>query len=215
MCGVLATPVFAVFIIIASLVTPDYNHLSDTISELGAHGSPHPAIINSGFVVYALLVNGFAYGLYLRLRHRRAAKAIWLLLVICGIGLILSAVFHDDLSAPNAATSFEGSLHALFSQVAFFAFLVATVILAVIVRNDRLWHGVTPFTFAIVIISLLLSPMFIIEALVSIEGAIQRAILALCLLWLTVVTLRAPELARNPPANSSVVSQIEERRPEK
>ena len=215
MCGVLATPVFAVFIIVASLITPEYNQLSDTISELGAHGSPYPAVINSGFVVYALLVNGFAYGLYLRLRHKRAAKAIWLLLVLCGIGLILSAVFHDDLSAPNAATSFEGSLHAIFSQAAFFAFLIAMVILAIIVRNDRSWSGFTPFTSAIVVISLLLSPIFIIEELVPIEGAIQRAILSLSLVWLTAVALRAVKLGHNPTASSSVVSRIEERRPER
>jgi hypothetical membrane protein len=213
-CGVLAIPVLVAFIATASLITPDYSHVSDTISLLGAHGQQHPEIMNAGFIVHALLLNGFAYGLYICLGLSIGARIIWILMAICGIGLICSAIFQDDLHAPNAATSLEGLLHNIFSQLAFFAFLVAMVVFARIIHNKPSWSTFSQFTIAIVCLNLLLSLTFLTEIAASIEGALQRSSMALSLLWLIAVAVHALRLSVGYPATPPVERKLYQGRSE-
>ena len=51
LCGVMAPPILIVFIIVAAFVTPGYSHISETVSQLGAQGRPHPEVMNAGFII--------------------------------------------------------------------------------------------------------------------------------------------------------------------
>ena len=195
LCGVAAPPVLVSFVIAATVLTPGHSHVSDHISALGAHGSSHAAVMNAGFAVHALLLMGLAYGLYRRLGTGRGAKAGWGLLAVSGVGTALSAIFRDDLSAPNPATSLEGTLHAVSAQVALFAFLIAVLVFAVVVRRSPEWRGFAPLSVIVVVLNLALFVPFLVGGVTSIEGALQRSLFGLSLLWLTAVSLRALWLA--------------------
>jgi hypothetical membrane protein len=190
-CGVLAIPVLVAFITTVSLITPDYSHVSDTISLLGAHGQPHPEIMNAGFIVHALLLNGFAYGLYICLGLSIGARIIWILMVISGIGLTCS-----------------------FAQLAFFAFLIAMVVFARIIHNKPSWSTFSQFTIAIVCLNLLLSLTLLTEIAASIEGALQRSFLGLSLIWLISVAVHALRISAGYPATSSVERELYQGRSE-
>jgi hypothetical membrane protein len=150
--------------------------------------------MNAGFAVHALLLIGFACGLYLCLGTGRGSKAIWILLMVSSLGIILSAIFRDDLSAPNPATALEGTVHAVFAQVAFFAFLAAILVFAVVVRRNPAWRGLTLLSVVVVAFNLALFVPFLIGAASSIEGALQRSLFGLSLLWLMAVSLHALRL---------------------
>ena len=191
LCGAAAPPVVGLFIIVASLVTPGYSQLSDTISQLGAWGRPHPWVMNAGFIVYAMLIIGFAYGLYRRLGRGTGAKAIWFLLAVYCVGIILVAIFQDDLKTPNEVSTLEGTLHSVFAQIAFFAMVIGMMIFARVVYRDPAWRGFTQFTIAVVVLNLVISMPFIFEVSRSIEGALQRSFMGISLVWLEAVSLRA------------------------
>lgn len=175
-------------------MTPGYSHLSETISQLGVRGRPHPEVINAGFIVYGLLINGFAYGLYRHLGRHRGAKTIWLLLAISGVGILLSGVFHADWEAPGAPTTLEGTAHAVFAQVAFFAFAIQIIVFARIVCRKPAWRGFTQLSVAIVVVDLVLSLMFLMEVSPSAEGALQRSFFGLSLVWVEAVSLRSLQM---------------------
>ena len=194
LCGAIAPPVLVVFLISAALVTPGYSHLSETVSQLGVRGRPHPEVINAGFIVYGLLINGFAYGLYRQLRRHRGAKTIWLLLAISGVGILLSGIVHADWEGLDAATTLEGTVHSVFAQVAFFAFAIQIIVFARIVYLKPVWRGFTQLSVAIVVVDLVLSLMFLMEVSRSVEGALQRSFLGLSLVWVEAVSLRSLRL---------------------
>jgi len=191
LCGVLAPPVLAVFVIAAAAVTPGYSHLSDTVSQLGARGRPHPEVMNAGFIVYALLLSGFAHGLYRHLGRSTGARAVWLLLTICGLTIILSAIFQDDSMALGDVTTLEGILHGVFAQIAFFALVIGMTVFARVVYLKPEWRCFTQFSLAVVVLNLVLSLMFLIEVATPVEGALQRSFFGLSLAWLLAVSLRA------------------------
>ena len=122
--GVLAPLLLAGFVIAAALVTDDYSGLSDTISQLGIHESPHPLVINSGFIICGLLLLGFAFGLCYRLGRGAVVRVIWVPLAVGGIGVVLSGVLHADLDVPGGARTLEGDLHNAFAGVAYVSLLI-------------------------------------------------------------------------------------------
>jgi hypothetical membrane protein len=198
--------VLAGFVIAAASLTAGHDHVVDHISALGAQGSPHAVVMNAGFVVHALLVTAFAYGLYRRLATGRGPGAVFLLLVASGFGTLLSAVFRADPTAPDTATTFEGTVHAVFAQEAFFAFLVAILVFAGVIRRDRAWRGFAWLSLAVMVLNLALFIPFLTGAASSIEGALQRSLLVLSFAWLVAVSIRALGI-RTPSAASDVYGE--------
>ncbi len=124
----------ALFIFVAALLTPGYSHMSETISQLGAQGRPHPEVMSTGFIVFGLLVNGFAYGLYRRLQDHAGARIVWILLTIYGIGVSLSGIFQDGSKAPGTETNLESTLHSVFAMIGFLALIAGMWVFARLVH---------------------------------------------------------------------------------
>jgi hypothetical membrane protein len=135
LCGAIAPAVIAAFIIAGWLITPGYSHISDTISQLGAQGRPHPWVMNSGLIIYALLTLGFAYGVYRILGHSTGARAILFFFAIYAVCIILTAIFQIELKTPEEITNLEGTLHSVFALIAFSAMIIWMMIFARLIYN--------------------------------------------------------------------------------
>ncbi|MDD5702291.1 MAG: DUF998 domain-containing protein, partial [Dehalococcoidales bacterium] len=109
--GIVAPVIISIIVIIAGLLTPGFNQMTDTISSLSQQGSKTPQLLTIGFVVYGVLVIGFAYSLYINLRHGIKARIAWLMLTLYGICMILAAVFQDSPGGNNAPLNTEGIFH--------------------------------------------------------------------------------------------------------
>jgi len=191
LCGIIAPPILAIFIISAAAITPDYSHISETVSQLGAHGRPYPEVMNAGFITYGLLIMGFAYGLYQVFEKSRNAKITWLMLTIYGAGIILSGIFQDDVKSLSSFTTLEGALHTVFAQVAFFCLVIGMWFFARTVHLDSSWRGFTQFSIAIAVFNLLSSLVFLMEFSQPIEGLLQRAFYMTSLTWIGMVAARS------------------------
>ncbi len=190
LCGVLTLPALTVFIVIAGLVTPGYNHLSETVSQLAARGRPHPEIMVTGFILYGVLINGFALYMYRCLGNHSSARAVWLLLEIHGIGIIFSAVFKDDPKTPYTIATLTGILHDAVSSISFLALMAVIWMLAKITYQDPAWRGFARFSIVVGVLGLVLSLMFLIDIFNPIEGLLQRTFYFLSLVWIEVISLR-------------------------
>ena len=197
-CGILAPPTIVIIIIIAGLLTPGYNHLTDTISSLCGQESQRPELMTAGFFSYGALIIGFSYGLYLRLQHGIKARIIWFTLTLYGIGMILAGVFQDTPGTAGDPINPEGFLHNISTAAAFFSLLIGAWVFARSVHNKPSWFGFTWFTIVATVVSLALSIIFIIQSYVPYPGLFQRIFYIIPLIWIEMVSIWLFRLSLKP-----------------
>ncbi len=193
-CGMLTPLLLAVFVTAAALLTPDYSPLSQPISQLGAQGRPHAEVMNAGFIIIGLLISGFAYGLYCHLGRCTLAKVVWLLLAVGSISTILLGIFQDDWTALGMTGTLEGTLHAVFAEVAFIAFLTCIAIFARLAHRKPLWYDFTRVSLAVFLTNLVLLSLLAAQVSWAGEGMLELSFMGLSLAWLVAVSLRSLRL---------------------
>ncbi|MGZ4913002.1 MAG: DUF998 domain-containing protein [Halobacteriota archaeon] len=181
LCGIVAPILFALIVVVASLLRPGYSQTHNFISDLGI-GS-YALIQNANFVIFGLLSIGFALGLRggLPAPQGRALKAGAGFVILFGIGIIFAGVFPEDYLS-------EGP-HTLASSVAF---------LSIIAAQLSVWHGLRSADTATwgryrlySVISGLLSFVLVwFSSSTAYPGAAQRIFIAVPWLWIEVTGLK-------------------------
>lgn len=188
LCGVLAPIMLASVIFIVGLITPDYNPVSDTISQSGTPNNPYSIVLNAGLIVYGALICGVAGGFYRRLRYVPIARVLLVLLIIHGVGSILMAVFPDSLDFPGKHFT-EDILHNIFSAVSYSALLIGMLVFAKIARHDKALKAVAILGLAVVVLNLPLPLLNVFDPFKPISGLLQRLFTASSFLWLILTSL--------------------------
>jgi hypothetical membrane protein len=183
--GIIAPPVLIIIIVVAGLLTPGYNQLTDTVSSLSDQASATPGLMNAGFFVYGALIIGFAYALYLRLRHGLKAHIAWFFLTLYGVCMILAGVFRDSPGVLNT----EGTLHNAAIITSCLSLLIGMWMFAGSVYKRPSWFGFTWFTIGASFLGLLLSIIFLVQSQVPLAGLLQRFFYCLILLWIEIVSI--------------------------
>jgi hypothetical membrane protein len=189
--GMLATIVIVVAVFVAAAFTPGYSHIANTVSQLGAWQRPHPWIMNSGFILFGILIIGLSFGLYRQTQRRYLSPLLLTGLSVFGLGIILAGIFHDG---PKGQDNLESNLHSLFALIAFFGLVAGMIFFALAVRRSSDWHGYMRASIIVVVVDLTFSTLFMLEALSPIEGLLQRLFYAPALGWLFAVSWRLRRL---------------------
>lgn len=118
LCGMAAPVFFASMVVIEQLAAPNYNLVSQPISDLGAYALYGSLAIlqNLNFWIFGLLIVTFALGL------RRAILQSWsasLPLALFGAGAFFAGFF------PDQPIPFPGQLHNAISILSFIALILA------------------------------------------------------------------------------------------
>jgi hypothetical membrane protein len=192
--GIIAPPALIIIIVIAGLLTPGYNQLTDTVSSLCDQDSSTPTLMTIGFFVYGALSIGFAYALYMRLRHGFKAHLAWFFLTLYGICMILAGVFQDSPGALNT----EGTLHNAAIITSCLSLLLGMWLFAGSVYKKPSWFGFTWFTIVASFLGLLLSIIFLVQSQVPLAGLLQRFFYCLILLWIEIVSIWLFKLTFKP-----------------
>jgi hypothetical membrane protein len=183
-CGVLAPIMMMVIIIIAGEITPDYNPVSDTISQMGTPASPYAMVLNGGYIVYAILMGLAAYGLCRSMSFTTTAKIVAILLGIHAIFTILLGFFPDTLDI--LAKSFtDDLLHNIISAISYIPLLIGILIFRRLARQEKTLKVVGILGLVIVVINLLMPTIAYVEPLKAICGLLQRLLIGGSFLWLT------------------------------
>jgi hypothetical membrane protein len=183
LCGVAAPPVFALMLVVFSLLTPGYTNLTNGISELGVRGAPYTLAWNSlGFALVGLLITAFAWGLRQDLRPGPGAWIVPLLVALSGIGFAGLGFFPAEAGyAPSILTT----LHFTLVAVNFLPFIFLAFIFAVRLKTNDFWKNRISFSMLMGVMAV--ASFFIPK---SIPGGIsQRVGLGAYFLWLLVIGL--------------------------
>lgn len=191
LCGLLAPFLLVAFLIVALLLTPGHDYISETISQLGARDRPHPEVVNAGFVISGLLILGFAIGIYLNLGRSMAARIVGILIAINGVGIILTGAFQADSNALGTSSTLEGNLHHIFAAIAYSTLLMGITVFAMLVHRKPGWRGFTQFSLAVAIINLGLLLLYAMGVSKTIEGSLQLSFFGMSLAWVVAVSLQS------------------------
>jgi hypothetical membrane protein len=162
------------FMLIGASVTPGYDQIRNTISELSAVGAPHPEWMNAGFVSYGILIIGLSFAVRQSLAPRPWTTVVWLLILIHGVGVILTAVFPYNAAITEGLHSLKDASHHLVSITACVAFIVGMLIMARIVWAEPAWRGVTRLSLVAIAIVSILFVFTLIPVFRDIAGLLQR-----------------------------------------
>lgn len=192
--GGIAGPVlFAAVVVIAGAMQSDYSHTHHFISELGATGAPHAAIMNyAGFVPAGLLAAGFGFALARVLPRGTLFLASSALVVLFGLGIATSGIISCDLGCPQNGGSAENAIHNGIAPATFLSLIVAAGILATRFRHLGSWRRLAGYSAVSAVVAL-----FLLVALAStlgtrdVTGLWQRFLLFVLFSWCASVSLNA------------------------
>lgn len=189
LCGAMAAPVMAGFILAATLITPGYNHVSEPLSHLGAKDRPHPLVLNSGMVLFGVLVMTYALGIYRYVPVRRFRRLATACFALFGAGIVAAGLLNCDPDA-EGSTSLEERLHNFFASTGYVGLLLGTLVYALAVSGDDGWKNWVRLSVVIAGMSFIGAMAFTSGLEVGFKGLLQRFFYCLPATWMSAMAAR-------------------------
>jgi len=195
--GIVGPIVVIVGDLAASLSTPGYSPIRDSVSSLALTGIGWLQSIC--FLAMALLLEIFVAGLFFNIRRARGFHAGIVLLAFEGFVLMLIATFHMD---HPGAPPIDGTIHTLASYGLGLLFPIAILSLAPSLKSTPNWKNIFVYT----LIAGVLAFGLILGALLAEQrgwfGLYERIIILNALVWVEVVAIHFLRLLLKREAKS-------------
>jgi MFS family permease len=183
--GIVGPIVVIVGDLAASLSTPGYSLVRDSVSSL--------ALTSIGwlqsicFLAMGLLLEIFVAGLFFNLRRAWAFYAGIVLLALCGFVLLLIAAFHMDAS--GASRTIAGIIHTIASYGLGLLFPIAILSLTPSLKSTPNWKNIFVYTLiaGIIAFGLIIGAFFTEQT--GWFGLYERLIILNALVWVEVVAI--------------------------
>ncbi|HUX47757.1 MAG TPA: DUF998 domain-containing protein [Dehalococcoidia bacterium] len=182
--GIVGPIVVVVGDLAASLATPGYNLVRDTVSSLALTGIGWLQSIC--FLAMGLLLEIFVAGLFFNIRRARGFHAGIVLLALCGFVLMLIATFHMD---HTGAPPIDGTIHTIASYGLGLLFPIAILSLAPSFKSTPNWKNIFVYTLVagILAFALIIGAFFTEQT--GWFGLYERIIIGNALVWVEVVAV--------------------------
>jgi Protein of unknown function (DUF998) len=120
LCGMVAPVWFVFMTILGGAMRPGYSHITDTVSELFAPGSPNKPLLDVFHAIFAVLLILFGIGLLLFFQRTEQLKRIGLIgacfFILMGcVSMMTATIFPQDPWGTPA--TFAGEMHILLSGI--------------------------------------------------------------------------------------------------
>ena len=193
--GTLGALVILLLTVLGGAAFPNYSHLSQFISELGAREAPHGKLISfAGFLPAGLLLCAFAFFASRVLPRSPVTRWGLVGIALFALGYGVSAFFPCDPGCRPAEPSLSQVIHTFVGGVGYFAGGVALILLGTQARG---WPGARHLSVlgvsggGVSLVALLfLSPEF------QYVGLAQRVLELCMLLWVVACGFYLKRLAR-------------------
>jgi len=194
--GLVGVGTFVLALIALHVLDPDLSVIDEPISvySLGEYGW----LSQSGTVAMGLGMIGIALGLRATLVSGKRVTASWVLILIGGLGFIISGLFVTDPTGATESTT-AGSLHDLGGYLSMLSVLISVWMLrGVFSRNDGYRHFArTQMWFAVLVTASMVALLALGEGQL---GLMQRVFVVVVVLWLLVLAVRIQRTDTPAPA---------------
>ena len=182
--GIVGPIVVIVGDLAASLSTPGYSLVRDSVSSLALTGIGWLQSIC--FLAMGLLLEIFVAGLFFNIRRARGFHAGIVLLALCGFVLMLIAAFHMD---HPGAPPIDGTIHTIASYGLGLLFPIAILSLAPSFKSTPNWKGIFVYTLIAGVLALALVAGLFLSDQAGWFGLYERIIVGNALIWVEVVAI--------------------------
>jgi len=192
MAGVVGPIMLIIGDLTASLSSPDYSLVGNSISSLAL--MPIGWLQTIGFLALGLLVEIFTAGLLFNVKRARGFHLGIIVLVFFGFGMLLIGAFHTD--PVGAARTVEGRIHGLMATTSFSLFPVALLCLVPSLRKDPGWKHLFRYTGVTFILAVLLGIILrIVQEKSGWFGLVERILVANMIIWIEVAAINLMRLS--------------------
>lgn len=187
-CGIIAPIIFAIIVMIAGFLRPEYSHLINFVSELGAVGAPNAIMQRSNFVLLGILIIAFTFGLHRGIGEGKGSIIGPLLVAIFGLSAVTSGIFSTDPIQPG---SFSDIMHQMSSAIGSTAAIIGFFVISGRLEQDISWQRYRSFSIVIAIVAIVVSVVGVgVLGVLGVPGLAQRLFMAVLFLWIEVMAIR-------------------------
>ncbi|KGM13163.1 hypothetical protein N869_15780 [Cellulomonas bogoriensis 69B4 = DSM 16987] len=177
-------------VLVGGLVTPGYDPVRQTHSELGAVDSPVRWLVNLGaFVLLGVILLVFAAAYRTVLRPSPWREVATVCLVVAGVGMVAVGFVPCDPGCVDVTAT--GRWHSALSAPGAVGVSSAMVLSGPALRRDgrfsRAWQRGSTWSGAVVLMT---GPVIAAEVLAPVGGLLQRAAMGVALVWVSTVAVR-------------------------
>jgi hypothetical membrane protein len=195
LAGIAGPLLFVATTALCTALQPGYSGITGLVSELGAHGAAHVALMNyGGFIPLGVLIMVFGAGLVAALPNHRLLTLSAIFIVFFGIGLVLSGLVSCDAGCPRPSLggSLGNFLHDKIAPMSFMCLISAVGLLGVYFRAVMRWRFLANYSLATAVLALLLL-VLLATSLESrnLAGVWQRLMLTALFLWCSIIAMCA------------------------
>ncbi len=192
--GSILGPVILIFtVMVLGFIRPDYSHSMQLMSELGEVGAPNAVFMNLATAILGISILTFALGLY-NIARGTSGKIGSIITLVGGICMIGGGIFPCDPGCEPV--SFIGNLHETLSLIGFSAVIFAPLAISQEFTHSELWRRYRMYSLMTGVLTALLVPVFLSETLPLWNGAIQRLMLGILLLWMEVISIKLLRISK-------------------
>jgi hypothetical protein len=187
MAGIMG-PLIFLFTEYFTFFTAQYNNniIAHSISSLA--WTHYGWVQTIGFLIFGLLVELFAAGLFFSIKGARGFGFALAILVFFGFGLLLVGGFHTDVGLANRTT--DGMIHGYAAKGIFWLFPVAAILIIPSLRRDKLLKQIWVFSLISAILAVIL--MLCIQTFAEKRhwfGLFERLLEADAIIWVEVLAI--------------------------
>ena len=198
-CGILSPIVLAIAAAFVAAQRPDYSHVKDAISELGAVGRPYATLMNlAGIIPAGLLTMLAAPAVHACFGTSRLSRAGEIVLAFAGVGFVGTALFAWT-GAPTDLSSTNNKFHLAFALSGFFFLALAPLLFGLHARRNardrtRALLSIATALAVFMLGFLLPRPPYL--------GIFQRGALTVFFVWLIAISLQSLRSLRTAEARA-------------
>jgi hypothetical membrane protein len=188
-CGITGPILFTIVLIILSFLQPEYNHITQYLSEFGAVNAPNAVIMNTlGFPLLGVLIIAFAFALDQGVNYGNDSKVGPILVVISGISFVLCGIFICDPGCVAITTI--GVIHGYMCFIAQFALIIAVLPTSQRLKNDNRWGSYLPYSLITFILGFSFAAVYKLNVFENLIGLLQRVSFGIPLFWVEIMSIK-------------------------
>jgi hypothetical membrane protein len=203
-CGVIAPILFTAVLLILGFIHPDYNHVTQYMSELGAVNAPYTVIMNTaGIPLLGLLIIAFAFALDHGVNNGKGSKICPILIVISGVSFVLCGIFRCDPGCIPIST--VGIIHDYVCFIAQYSLIFAPFFMYHRLVMDQRWRNYHIYSLTFPVIAIFIAIVFKFQGSDELVGLFQRISFGVPLLWVEIMAIKLftlPDLKKMTRSNN-------------
>ncbi|MDF1548884.1 MAG: DUF998 domain-containing protein [Bacteroidales bacterium] len=135
LAGVMGPIIYILNVMLGGIITPNYSHIENAVSELTQRGSPNIVVLSALFVLSTVLI--LFFGIAIMMRFQSQSRRVYtggVMIVVYGIfAALLASIFPQD--PIGGESTFPGTMHLVLAGLT--AFLIMGLILLIGLGMDQ------------------------------------------------------------------------------